>query len=92
MTGETHRRTVTITSPHGLHLRPIHAFVKLANVYACEVTVSKGAERVNGKSPLLLMGLAVMPGTQLTLDVIGPDAGQAVDVLAEALAQVFPDE
>jgi phosphocarrier protein HPr len=92
MTGETHRRTVTIISPHGLHLRPIRLFVETANQYECEVAVSLGEVRVNGKSAIHLLGLAAPPGTQLTLEVTGPDAGRAIDVLAEALARVFPDD
>ena len=92
MTNDTHRRTVTITSPHGLHLRPIRSFVELANQYQCEVSVSKGPQRVNGKSAINLLGLAAVPGTQLELEVTGPDAGRAIDVLAEALARVFPDD
>ncbi len=63
MTGETHTRTVTIVSPHGLHLRPIQAFVALANQYQCEVFVSKGSLRINGKSPILLLGLEATPAS-----------------------------
>lgn len=92
MTGDTHRRTVTITSPHGLHLRPIQAFVEVANQYQCEVSVSKDAQRANGKSVLNLLELVALQGTKLELEVTGPDATQAIDPLAEALARVFPDE
>ncbi len=92
MTGETHTRTVTIVSPHGLHLRPIQAFVALANQYQCEVFVSKGSLRINGKSPILLLGLEATPGTELVLEATGPDAGRAIDGLAEALARVFPED
>jgi phosphocarrier protein HPr len=88
----TFTRTVMIISPHGLHLRPIQAFVALANQYQCEVSVSKGSQRINGKSPILLMGLEATPGTELMLEVTGPDAGQAIEPLAEALARVFPDD
>lgn len=85
-------RNVVITSPHGLHMRPIAAFVELANKYQCEVAVSKGAQRVNGKSVIHMLGLGAMPGAELTLDVDGPDAAGAIDILAEALARVFPDD
>lgn len=85
-------RNVKITSPHGLHLRPIRAFVELANQYHCEVSVCKGTLRVNGKSAIHLLGLEALPGTELLLEVTGPDEGRAIDVLAEALARVFPDE
>ena len=85
-------RNVIITSPHGLHLRPIGAFVELANKYQCDVAVSKGEQRVNGKSAIHLLGLGAQPGAELTLEVTGPDADRAIDMLAEALARVFPDD
>ncbi len=89
---EPQRRTVTITSPHGLHLRPIQAFVALATACPGDVFVIKGAQRVNGKSALQLMGLVAECGTQLTLEVSGPEAARSIDPLAEALARVFPDD
>ena len=85
-------RTVKITSPHGLHLRPIQAFVQLANQYPCEVSVCKGTLRVNGKSAIHLLGLEALPGTELLLDVTGPGEASVLDVLAEALGRVFPDD
>lgn len=93
MTGQdVERRTVLITSPHGLHMRPAQAFVAAANQYQCEVSVGKGNQRVNGKSVLMLIGLAALPGTELVLEVTGPDAGRAIDKLAEELARVYPDD
>jgi phosphocarrier protein HPr len=85
-------RNVTIVNPHGLHMRPIRHFVELANRYQCDVAVSDGKERVNGKSMLLLMGLKARAGTELTIELCGPDAEQAADVLATALGQVFPED
>ena len=89
---ESLRRTVTIVNPHGLHLRPIQHFVELANRYQCDVAVSDGKQRVNGKSMLLLMGLTARAGTELTLELCGADAEQAADTLVEALGKVFPDD
>lgn len=86
------RRKVVITSPHGLHLRPIRAFVELAGNYQGDVVVCKGDQKVNGKSAIHLLGLEALPGTELTLDVTGPNACQAIEALAEALARVFPDD
>ena len=85
-------RNVIITSPHGLHLRPIRAFVELANQYQCEVSVCKGSLRVNGKSAIHLLGLEALPGTELLLEVTGTDDARAIDALAEALGRVFPDD
>ena len=86
------QRKVVITSPHGLHLRPIRAFVELASKYQGDVVVYKDNLKVNGKSAIHLLGLEALPGTELTLDVTGPDACEAIEALAEALARVFPDD
>jgi phosphocarrier protein HPr len=93
MTGQdVERRIVTIKSPHGLHMRPAQGFVAATSQYDCEVTVSKGNQRVNGKSLLMLLGLVALQGTELLLEVSGPDAARAIDPLAEELARVYPDD
>ncbi|MBL8793657.1 MAG: HPr family phosphocarrier protein [Planctomycetia bacterium] len=86
MNGGPLRRTVTVTNPMGFHFRPIAAFAQLAGRFQGNVTVWKGDRRVNGKSPLELMTLAAEQGTELTVEVSGPDAAGAVDALAEVLA------
>jgi phosphocarrier protein len=86
------RRTVKLINPHGLHLRPIRQFVELATRYQADVLVSDGKQRVNGKSAILLLGLGAPCGAELTIELSGADAEQAVDVLAEALLQVFPED
>ncbi len=77
MNGETLRSTVTITNPNGFHMRPATLFSQLASQFQSMVTVWKGNQRINGKSPLELMLLAAELGTELTLEVTGPDAGAA---------------
>ena len=85
-------RKVIVTNPLGFHLRPVAAFAKLANQYQSTVTVSKGTRRVNGKSPLELMLLAAQVGSELTLEVQGSDAPQAMEPLAALLAAPSVDE
>src|SRR5205085_3713210 len=59
MNGEPLRRTFTISNPQGLHMRPITAFVETANKFKSDVFLEKeGADKINGKSPLGLLGLA----------------------------------
>jgi phosphocarrier protein len=86
MNGETLRRTVTITDPLGFHMRPLTAFAQRAGQFKSTVTLIKEDQRVNGKSPLEMMLLAAQQGTELILEVSGPDAAAALDVLAELLA------
>jgi phosphocarrier protein len=93
MNGETLRRTVMIRNPQGLHMRPLTAFSQLAGQFQSTVTLSKnGQTGVNGKSPIELMFLGAEQGTELTLEVCGPDAEAALEALAELLAAPEMDE
>jgi phosphocarrier protein HPr len=86
MNGQVLRRKVTVQDPLGFHMRPLTVFAQRAGQYQSTVTVAKEDQRVNGKSPLELMLLAAEQGTELTLEVCGADAQEAIDVLAELLA------
>ena len=92
MNGEVLRRKVTVTDPLGLHMRPLTVFAQRAGQFKSTVTVEKDTQRVNGKSPLELMLLAAQQGTELVLEVSGPDAEAAIDELAALLAGPAPDE
>jgi phosphotransferase system HPr (HPr) family protein len=92
MNGEILRRQVTVQDPLGFHMRPLTMFAQRAGQFQSTVTVAKDDQRVNGKSPLELMLLAAEQGTELTLEVSGPDAEAAIDVLAELLAAPGVDE
>jgi len=92
MNGETMRRTVLITSSHGLHLRPLTAFAQAAQQFQCKVTVQKNGQSVDGKSPFEMFLMVSPPGTELTIETSGPDAGPALDALAALLIQLATEE
>ena len=85
MNGEPLRQTVVISNPQGFHLRPMGAFAQLAARFESSVKVSREGQSVNGKSILDLMLLAAVQGTELTLEVAGPDAQAALDALVNLL-------
>ena len=87
--GETVHADLEIINQLGLHARAAARFVETASRFTAEVTVANGEESVSGKSILGLMMLAAGQGTQLALTANGPDAEQAVDALAELVAQRF---
>ena len=66
--GITLQRRVTITNKQGFHMRPATVFAQLAARFQSTVTVCKGDERFNGKSPLELMIVGAEQGTELTLE------------------------
>jgi phosphocarrier protein HPr len=93
MTGETLRQSVAITSPSGFHMRPMAAFAEAASRFPCSVTVLReGKEPINGKSILGLMGLAADQGTELVIEVIGPNASDVMRELVQVLAHNFDED
>jgi phosphotransferase system HPr (HPr) family protein len=92
MNAETPRQTVLVTSPHGLHLRPLTAFAQLAQRFECAVTVWKDGRSVNGKSPFEMFSMVSPPGAELTIECDGPDASLAFETLADFLNKAATEE
>ena len=90
--GDRVRAEVEIVNHLGLHARAAARFVETASRFTADVTVTNGEESVSGKSILGLMMLAAAEGTPLTLTASGPDAEQAVDAIAELVAQKFHED
>lgn len=82
----THRRTIRIVNPLGLHFRIADRFARAAKQFACVVTVFNGPTRADGKNLMDLIMLVAMPGAEVVLEVDGPDAPDAVEPLTEILA------
>src|SRR5712692_5998585 len=85
MNGETLQQTVRVTNPDGLHMRPATAFAEQAKTFQSSVTVLKDGTSFNGKSPLDMLVLAAVQGTDLTVQVAGPDAPAALQKLIQLL-------
>lgn len=92
MNGEPLAQKVVITNPQGFHMRPMAAFAQLASRFESSVKVSREGQSVNGKSILDLMLLAAAQGTELTLEVAGPDAQNALDALVQLLNRPTEEE
>jgi phosphocarrier protein HPr len=87
-----HRRLVTICNRRGLHARAAARFVKLADQFTAEITVSKNGTAVSGRSIMGLMMLAAGPGTAVELICEGPDAERALAALADLIGCGFDEE
>jgi phosphotransferase system HPr (HPr) family protein len=86
MSGEPLTKTVVITNPQGFHMRPATKFAETANRFRSEVKLTREGVSVNGKSPLELMAnMLSLPGTELTVEVDGPDAREALDALVAVM-------
>lgn len=84
-------RMVQIVNPLGLHARPAAEFVKLANRFQSQVSLTKEEQLVNGKSILGVMTLAAECGSQLVIRADGPDADSAAQALADLVARGFSE-
>jgi phosphocarrier protein len=86
------RRRVTVSNAKGLHARAAAKFVRLAQQYEAEVTVSRDGVDVGGQSIMGLMMLAAGPGTEIEIAAAGPDAEAAVAALAALVEGRFGEE
>ncbi|MBP3664356.1 MAG: HPr family phosphocarrier protein [Tyzzerella sp.] len=73
----------TITDPVGIHARPAGLLVKEVKNYASLITVSKDGKSVDAKKLMMLMGLGVKCGDEVTVEVTGEDEESAVAALEE---------
>jgi phosphotransferase system HPr (HPr) family protein len=93
MTAEPLRATVTLANEQGLHVRPIASFVRLAMSFQCGVRVIvPGKPPVDGRSGLELMTLGAEKGTEVTLEVSGPDQEQALKALVALLEGLVEED
>jgi len=86
------KKTATIVNKLGLHARPAALLVSTASGYESEVFFTKEDLRVNGKSIMGVMMLAAEKGTQLVLEVEGPDEEQAMEALLNVIASSFGED
>ena len=92
MTASLVRRTVDIINERGLHARASAKFVKAAAQFDAKITVSREGQSVDAHSIMGLMMLAAGPGSCIEIAAEGPDAVQAIDVLAQLVADRFDEE
>jgi catabolite repression HPr-like protein len=75
------RRPVVVKLKTGLHARPAALFVQEANKFSSEVFVEKDDKKVNAKSIMGIMSLAISTNTEVYISAEGSDADQAVNAL-----------
>ena len=81
----TVERSVVIKNKQGLHARPAALFVQIANKFSCDISISKGKQKVNGKSIMGIMMLEAGAGSKILISASGEDAEQAVKELETLL-------
>ena len=81
------KKVVTVKLKNGLHARPAALFVQEANKFSADIYVEKDEKKVNAKSIMGIMSLAINPGSDLTIIADGNDEEQAVISLSALLSK-----
>ena len=85
-------KKITVLNKLGIHARPAAQFVRVASRFQADVTVEKDDERVDGKSIMGLMMLAVGCGAEITVMTDGSDEEETMAALEELVAGKFGED
>lgn len=80
------KRKVEVTNRAGLHARAASKLVELTSTYSSNIQIGH-ENMVDGKSILSLMMLSAVQGTELNIEIEGPDESQAI----QAIIALFKD-
>lgn len=87
-----YEKTVVVKNKTGLHARPAAMFVQTANKFKSEIFIEKEGKKVNAKSIMGVMSLAVSQGTTIAISAQGEDEKDAVEALVELVESKFGEE
>lgn len=76
-------KTAVVTLKAGLQARPAALFVQEANRFSSEIFIEKDGKKVNAKSIMGIMSLAIASDSEVKIIADGSDEREAVDALVE---------
>ncbi len=85
-------REMNITNQRGLHARASAKFVKCAEGFNADISVSRDGQTVPGTSIMGLMMLAASIGTQIMVEASGPEADAAMSALEDLVTRKFDED
>lgn len=80
------QQSVTVELETGLQARPAAQFVQEANRHAAQLYLEKDGKRINAKSIMGIMSLAIGRGEEVTFIADGPDEEEALKQLTSFVA------
>lgn len=83
--------SVTLVNPLGLHARAAAKVVRLANEFDCSIVIIRpNRDRsADARSILGILELGAKQGSNLKIEVNGPDEEQAIEALRKLIADGF---
>ena len=85
-------RELAITNQRGLHARASAKFVKCAEAFDAEITVTRDGMSVPATSIMGLMMLGAAMGTSIMVEATGAQAEEAIEALAQLVESKFDEE
>ncbi len=89
--GDRHVKDLLIINERGLHARAAARFVKTAEQFGAEITVSKDEHTVPARSIMGLLLLVAGRGSAITVTANGADAQEALNALEALVAARFDE-
>ena len=83
------RETIVISNRLGLHARASAKLTKLAGTFRSEVFLTRNDRRVNAKSIMGVMMLAAGLGSEIGIEIDGPDELAAMTALRALIDDKF---
>ena len=81
------KKPITINLSTGLEARPVAQLVQVASQFNSEIHVEIGEKKVNAKSIMGMMSLALDAGEKVTVSVEGADEEEAMKGIEEYLSK-----
>mgnify|MGYP002518568415 CR=1 FL=1 len=79
------KKSVVVKMQQDFEARPIANLVQVANRYESKIYLEYGDSRVNAKSIMGMMSLALLNGEEILVDAEGADEAEAVAAIEEFL-------
>ncbi len=75
------RKTIVITNPTGLHLRPAGHLSNVATSFKSSIKIVKGNKTADAKSLLAILGSCIKVGDEVEFICEGPDEEKALEAV-----------
>ncbi len=83
------KTSISISNKLGLHARASAKLTKLAGSFQSDVFMSRNTRRVNAKSIMGVMMLAAGVGSEVEIEIAGPDEQAAMNALVALINDKF---
>lgn len=80
-------KTVSVTNPEGLHMRPAGVFTKEMSKFESKVTIVFGGKEFDGKSIMNVIAACIKCGSEIEIKCSGADEQAALDKAVELVQE-----